>query len=199
MESPLFIEIALAVTVVVAVVLIGVLIWVGNEQQRKALDELRTDVRQWALGDLEIKRMKAAREIRILDPMGWLDNMVRKVMGVSPRISDIAGVLDKPEAVVTITENARYLVFSPVHPDQMGRIIQDLDRLQRIRDTSPLNPMRKIGKRRSKVETYELSALNAGMFFDIEADKVWRMIAKRPLESNRLWIYDIPGPWEASK
>lgn len=197
--DPLFIEIALAVTVVVAVVLIGVLIWIGNEQQRKALEELRTDVRQWALGDLEIKRMKAAREIRILDPMGWLDNMVRKVMGISPRISDIAGVLEKPEAVVTITENARYLVFSPVHPDQMGRIIQDLDRLQRIRDTSPLNPMRKIGKRRSKVDTYELSALNAGMFFDIEADKVWRMIAKRPLESNRLWIYDIPGPWEVSK
>ena len=59
--------------------------------------------------------------------------------------------------------------------------------------------MRMIGKRRTKIETYELSALNAGMFFDIEADKVWRMIAKRPLESNRLWIYDIPGPWEASK
>ena len=117
MESPLFIEIALAVTVVVAVVLIGVLIWIGNEQQRKALEELRTDVRDWALGDLEIKRMKAAREIRILDPMGWLDNMVRKVMGISPRISDVAGVLERPEAVVTITENARYLVFSPVHPD----------------------------------------------------------------------------------
>jgi hypothetical protein len=199
MESPLFIEIALAVTVVVAVVLIGVLIWIGNEQQRKALDELRTDVRQWALGDLELKRMKAAREIKILDPMGWLDNMVRRVMGVSPRISDIAGVLDRPEAVVTITDNARYLVFSPVHPDQMGRIIQDLDRIQRIRDTSPLIPMRKLGRRRSKVEIYELSALNAGMFFDIEADKVWRMIAKRPLDSNRLWIYDIPGPWEATK
>jgi hypothetical protein len=199
MQSPLLIEIALAVTVVVAVVLIGVLIWIGNEQQRKALEELRTDVRQWALGDLELKRMKAAREIKILDPMGWLDDMVRKVMGISPRISDIAGVLERPEAVVTITDNARYLVFSPVHPDQMSRIIQDMDRFQRIRDTSPLIPMRMLGKRRSKVETYELSALNAGMFFDIEADKVWRMIAKRPLESNRLWIYDIPGPWEASK
>jgi hypothetical protein len=199
METPLFIEIALAVTVVVAVVLIGVLIWIGNEQQRKALDELRTDVRQWALGDLEIKRMKAAREIRILDPMGWLDNMVRKVMGISPRISDVAGVLERPEAIVTITDNARYLVFSPVQPDQMSKIIHDLDRLQRIRDTSPLIPMRMIGKRRSKIETYELSALNAGMFFDIEADKVWRMIAKRPLESNRLWIYDIPGPWETTK
>jgi len=199
MESPLFIEIALAVTVVVAVVLMGILIWIGNEQQRKALEELRTDVRQWALGDLELKRMKAAREIEILDPLGWLDDMVRKAMGISPHISDIAGVLERPEAVVTITDNARYLVFSPVHPDQMSRIIQDMDRLKRIRDTSPLIPMRMLGKRRSKVETYELSALNAGMFFDIEADKVWRMITKRPLDSNRLWIYDIPGPWEASK
>jgi hypothetical protein len=198
MDNPLFLEVALAVTVVVAVVLIGMLIWIGNEQQRKALEELRTDVRQWALGDLEIKRMKAAREIRILDPIGWLNDMVRKVMGVSPRISDIAGVLERPEAIVTITHNARYLVFSPVSPDRISKIIQTLDRLERIRDTSPLMPMRRLGKRRSKVESYELSALNAGMFFDVEADKVWRMITKRPLDGNRLWIYNIPGPWEKS-
>lgn len=198
MDTPLFLEVALAVTVVVAVVLVGMLIWIGNEQQRKALEELRNDVRQWALGDLEIKRMKAAREIRILDPIGWFNDMVRKVMGVSPRISDIAGVLERPEAVVTITQNARYLVFSPVSPDQISKVIQELDRKERIRDTSPLMPMRRLGKRRSKVESYELSALNAGMFFDVEADKVWRMIAKRPLDSNRLWIYSIPGPWEKS-
>jgi hypothetical protein len=81
----------------------------------------------------------------------------------------------------------------------MRKMIHLLDRQRMIRDTSPLIPMRKLGKRRSKVGSYELSALNAGTFFDVEANLVWRMVAKRGLNSNQLWIYDLPGPWEKGR
>jgi len=194
----LVLEIILSFIVLAAVIMLGALTWIGNERQNKSLEELRMDVRQWALGDLEIKREKAAREINIMDPISWLDDMVRRAMGTSPHIRDIASVLQKPDAIVTISENGRYLVFSPVRPDQMRKIIHKLDRSRKIRDTSPLRPMKQLGKRRSKVGAYELSALNAGIFFDVEADKVWKMVVKRSLDTNRLWIYDIPGPWETS-
>ena len=46
---------------------------------------------------------------------------------------------------------------------------------------------------RTKMESYELSALTAGIFFDLEADRVWRMVADRPLNSNRLWLYEFPA------
>jgi len=43
------------------------------------------------------------------------------------------------------------------------------------------------------METYELSALNAGIFFDLEAERVWQMVADRPLNSNRLCLYQFPA------
>jgi len=46
---------------------------------------------------------------------------------------------------------------------------------------------------RTKMETYELSALNAGIFFDLEAERVWQMVADRPLNSNRLCLYQFPA------
>jgi hypothetical protein len=198
-QTMIVIEILLAATVVVAVIVVGVLIYFGNQQQRRALDEIHTNVRQWALGDLEIKRAKAAREVKVKDPLNWLDDKARIATGISPSIRGIAGVLERPDAIVAITENERYLIFSPIKPEQMRKMIHVLDRQRMIRDTSPLTPMRKLGKRRSKVASFELSALNAGTFFDVEADLVWRMVAKRGLSSNQLWVYDMPGPWEKSR
>ena len=44
---------------------------------------------------------------------------------------------------------------------------------------------------RNRMQTYELSALNAGIFFDVEADRVWRMLTDRALKANRLWLYEF--------
>lgn len=41
------------------------------------------------------------------------------------------------------------------------------------------------------MQTYELSALNAGIFFDVEADRVWRMLTDRALKTNQLWLYEF--------
>ena len=43
-------EVVLAISVLAAVVVVGVLISIGNERQRKAIEQLRDDVRNWALG-----------------------------------------------------------------------------------------------------------------------------------------------------
>lgn len=56
-------EVVLAISVLAAVVVVGLLISIGNERQRKAIELLREDLRSWALGDLEIKRETASREI----------------------------------------------------------------------------------------------------------------------------------------
>ena len=100
-------EVALAVSVLAAVVLIGVLISIGNERQRRALEDLRNDLRQWALGDLEIKRAKAVREIQIIDPLAWLRDGTRRVTGEAREVRDVAKIMDSPEAiVVTATDGS---------------------------------------------------------------------------------------------
>ena len=184
------IEVALAVSVLAAVLMIGAIISIGNERQRRAIEILRMDLRQWALGDLEIKREKAARELNIIDPMRWMDDVARRAIGLSPQLIDVAKVLDIPDAIVVSSERRGYLVFSPVHPSQMPAVIKVLK--AQSNGAIPSGIL-ELTKRRTRARAFELSALNAGVFFDIEADKVWRMVAERPLDSNQVWLYDIPG------
>ena len=74
-------EIFLGIVVVVAVFFFGVLISIGNERQRKAIDDLREQVVAWAMQDIRIKRENIKREITIENPMAWLNQMVAKVYG----------------------------------------------------------------------------------------------------------------------
>lgn len=183
-------EVVLAVSVLAAVVVVGLLISIGNERQRRALEELRDDLRNWALGDLEIKREKASREIQIIDPLAWLNDTARKATGNAQDLRAIATVLEHPDAVVTTASDGGYLMFSPVKPDQVKKLLK---RSPRRSKTGPLpSEFRMATRGRTKMEWYELSALTAGVFFDLEADRVWRMVTSRPLSTNRLWLYEFP-------
>ncbi len=182
-------EVALAVSVLAAVIVVGVLISIGNERQRRAIDELRSDLRRWALGDLEIKREKAVREIQIIDPLAWLRDIARRVTGVSRDLRDVAKILEQPEAIVVTDGNGGYLMFSPANPTQVKKMLRGQGRYT---ETGPLpSVFRMVTRGRKDLEAYELSALNAGIFFDIEADRVWRMLTDRSLNTNQLWLYDF--------
>ena len=184
-------EVVLAISVLAAVVVVGVLISIGNERQRKAIEQLRDDLRSWALGDLEIKRETASREIQIIDPLAWLNDAARKATGGGLELRAIAKVLRNPEAIVVTASDGGYLMFSPVQPNQVKRLLKAPPRRTK---TGPLPSEFRLATRgRTKMETYELSALNAGIFFDLEADRVWRMVTDRPLNSNRLWLYEFPA------
>ncbi len=184
-------EVVLAVSVLAAVVVVGVLISIGNERQRKAIEQLRDDVRNWALGDLEIKRETASRDIEIIDPLAWLNETARKATGSAWELRAIAKVLDNPDGIVVTASDGGYLLFSPVQPSQVKKLLKTP--LRRTK-TGPLpSEFRMATRGRTKMQFYELSALTAGIFFDLEADRVWRMVADRPLNSNRLWLYQFPA------
>ena len=89
-------EVVLAISVLAAAVVVGVLISIGNERQRKAIEQLRDDVRNWALGDLEIKRETASRDIQIIDPLAWLNDTARKATGEAWELRSIAKVFRQP-------------------------------------------------------------------------------------------------------
>ena len=72
-------EIILAIVVAAAVIFFGALISLGNERQRKAIDALREQTELWALQDLRIKRERLAREVRVEDPLAWLNKVVSRV------------------------------------------------------------------------------------------------------------------------
>lgn len=53
----------------------------GNDRQRKALDGIREQAALWAMQDLRLKREKLAREVKVDDPLAWLNQVVAKVYG----------------------------------------------------------------------------------------------------------------------
>lgn len=184
-------EVALAISVLAAVIVVGALISIGNERQRKAIAQLRDDLRNWALSDLEIKREKASREVEIIDPLAWLHNAARKATGTSWELRAVAKILENPDAIVVASSNGSYLMFSPEKPGRVRKLLRGPDRQSK---TGPLPSEMKMAVRgRSRMESFELSALNAGIFFDLEADRVWRMLTDRPLTANKLWLYEFPS------
>ena len=74
-------EIILALVVAVAVIFFGALSSAGNERQRKAIDALREQVVFWVVQDLRIKRERQARDVRVDDPLRWLNNLIAKICG----------------------------------------------------------------------------------------------------------------------
>ena len=75
-------EIILALVVAVAVIFFGALISAGNERQRKAIDALSEQVVFWAVQDLRIKRERLARDVRVDDPLRWLNNLIAQNMWI---------------------------------------------------------------------------------------------------------------------
>jgi hypothetical protein len=188
-------EVTLAVSVIAAVVVVGLLISLGNERQRRALEELNQYVSDWAIGDLRIKRARAAREIQIERPVEWLEEMARLAMGASPALRDVVRVHQNPEAIEVATDGEYILVYSPVEPRRLKRLSKNGGKKGvSLTQETPL-----LGKKPGRVNAYELSVLNAGVFFDIEADQVWRQITHRPLSAHRLWIYAVEAPWAGER
>ena len=81
----------LAILVLGAVIFFGALISAGNERQRKALDGIREQTALWAMQDLRLKREKLARDVKVDDPIAWLNQVVAKVYATSCRPSSATG------------------------------------------------------------------------------------------------------------
>ena len=79
-------EILLAMVVVSAVIFFGALISIGNERQRKAIDDLREQVVLWSLQDLKIKREQLALDMKVEDPLGWLSKITKNACGFTSEL-----------------------------------------------------------------------------------------------------------------
>jgi hypothetical protein len=64
-----------------AVIFLGALISASNERQRKALDGLREQTALWAMQDLQLKREKLARDVKVDNPLAWLNRITSNILG----------------------------------------------------------------------------------------------------------------------
>jgi len=177
-------ELLLAFAVITAVIIFGALISLGNERQRKAIDELREHVVLWALQDLRIKREHLARDVRVDDPISWLNQLVTGVYGKNMDLT-VSEIFENPQALLCTARDSRKVVLSPVSPKE-ARWFQRASKtkLSRIGNTHPFMELT------SKVDMLELSALNSGILFDLELQIAWKILTRSIIKNEgRLFIY----------
>jgi hypothetical protein len=174
----------LAILVLGAVIFFGALISAGNERQRKALDGIREQTALWAMQDLRLKREKLAREVKVDDPVAWLNQVVAKVYGESLDLT-VTEVFDNPQALVCTAKGGRKVVFSPATPEDVRRLKKERkSKLSRVGNTNPLMDLAR------GAEQMEISILNGGVFFDLELSQAWAAITRCDVQqSGKLWMY----------
>jgi len=179
-------EIILAIVVGLAVIFFGALISMGNESQRKAIDNLREQVVLWAIQDLRIKRERLARDVQVPDPLGWLNKITTRVCGHDLNMQ-IIEAFDEPQSLIcTSGDGSSKIVFTPLSPAELRNIKNG--KHNRLAKFAGRNPLLSLPR---DVKIHEISVLNGGILFDLEIPLAWKGLTGQRLESiNRLWMFE---------
>ncbi|MBX3038601.1 MAG: hypothetical protein KF758_16945 [Anaerolineales bacterium] len=176
-------EIILAIVVASAVIFFGALISMGNERQRRAIDNLHEQISRWAIQDLTIKRETLARDVCVEDPMLWLNELIEKVSGHKVNLQ-IIEKSDDPQAILCGDQESDikilYCFNSP----------KEIERFRKVRK-SKLNLIytHVFSQIPSKYNIYEATILNAGLLFDKEISIAWKALTGHlPSNAQKLWI-----------
>jgi hypothetical protein len=178
-------EIMLAIVVVAAVIFFGALISMGNERQRKAIDNLREQLVLWATHDLRIKHEKLARDIHVDDPQGWLNKVAGRACGRSLNLQ-VVEFLESPSVLLCATGNGdEKIIFTPHSPADIRSMKRaGHNRLDQYADRNPLLSLPR------NVDRFECSIFNNGVTFDLELPLAWKgLTGTNGDEMNILWMY----------
>jgi len=177
-------EIILALVVVIAVIIFGALISMGNERQRRAIDGLREQIVLWAVQDLRIKREKLALEVKVDDPLVWLNRVITKVTG-NNLVLEMDEFFDTPQALVCHFIGGCKVILTPLSPATLRQEAQA--HRNRLSQTVLKHPLQSLPR---NTRQHEISVLNGGMLFDLELPVAWKALTGQQVEKiDRLWLY----------
>lgn len=176
-------EIMIALAVLAAVIVFGALISLGNERQHRAIDALRDQIVSWAVQDLKIKRDHLAREVRMDDPLGWLNRLASRAFGTTLGLQ-VVEYFEDPQALVCQSGGGARILFSPLSPVEI-RAMNKMRKGKLVQYTSG-NPL--LGFPRG-LGGQEFSPLNSGAVFDLELALAWKGLTGREIQLERLWMY----------
>jgi hypothetical protein len=148
------------------------------------LDGIREQAALWASQDLRIKREKLAREVKVDDPVKWLNMVVTRACGESLDLT-VTEVFDTPQTLVCMDENFRRVLVSMASPIDIHRIKRERkNKLLRVSNGHPLLNLPQ------KMEQVEISILNGGILFDLELPVAWEMLSGiKATGIDKVWVY----------
>ena len=178
-------EIILAIVVASAVIFFGALISMGNERQRRAIDDLREQVVQWAIQDLRIKHESLARDVRVDDPLDWLNQVVTRVCGQALNLQ-VMEAIQHPQVLICMTaDGGGKVILTPLSPGEIHTMKRT--KQNRLFQSAAQNPLLSLPR---DVSAFECTALNHGIMFDHELPLAWKGLTGQTTEQmDRIWIY----------
>jgi hypothetical protein len=178
-------ELLLALALITTVIIFGALISLGNERQRKAIDELRELAGFWAIQDIRIKRERLAREVRISDPMAWLNRILNKACNLGIEFQVFESFSEPLVLICVSKETNERVILSPLSPAALHRLKREKpNRLSQFTNHNPLMAL----PRQYSVD--EISVLNGGILFDLELPIAWSMLTGQSVDQmDRIWVY----------
>jgi hypothetical protein len=174
----------LVIAILFSLVVLGGLISVGNERQRKAIDKISEHAQAWAIEDLRLKRGQIEGNISIEDPIAWLSTAASRALGRQIQLTQVE-VLENPTALSCITETSgESVLFSLLSPKELrARSKVKQSELSKRGAQHPLVPLQK------GVDGFEMNILNAGVNFDLELPVMWQKVRKEQISKEKLWGY----------
>lgn len=180
-------DILLAVVVIAAVVAFGALISVGNERQRRAIDALHQAYKQWAVQDLRLKRGTVSAQTHIPDLTAWLTRVTSLAFGYKTTVLDYQ-IHSDPISAVEFHDGRNTIVCTIESPGVLLPMLRK--KRSALRGELRSNPIFRLNR---KTPAVELSMLNAGSMFDIEAPVAWNTMTAQQSETDTLWVYILSG------
>ena len=181
-------ETILAIAILFSLVVLGGLISIGNERQRKAIDRISEHAEAWAIEDLRLKRGQIEGSISIEDPVGWLSTATSRALSRQIQLT-LVEVQGNPTALSCIDETSgETVLFSLLSPKELHSLFKAKQSELSRRDAQhPLISLQK------GVDAVEMNILNAGIYFDLELPVVLGKITKTTENKERMWVYLLPN------
>lgn len=178
-------EIILAIVVASAVIFFGALISMGNERQRRAIDDLREQVALWARQDLGIKRERLTQNVQVEDPLEWFNNIVLRACGINMNLHMMESFDELPSIFFSSEDRKNHVLFSPISPKEIHSIKHG--KRSKLLKYATRNPLLSLPR---GLTIYEFSVLNGGVAFDLELSMAWRGLTNQKLgKIDHIWIY----------
>jgi hypothetical protein len=194
-DSVLALNYGLGALMLLSLTLLGLLISLGNRRVEKAIATANRQLARWSAQDLRLKRGQAARQLRVVDPQVWLERLLLRVSGERAELVHLKAhpQADGSTLVALARDGRRWLLTPQAQP--MARQGQPWFRIPWRRAAGRLqaaegNPLLELPRGAQPVE---LSLLNAGLYFDLEAQQVWQDLLGQELPDATLYLYRLPA------
>ena len=166
-----------------AILLLAALLSLYNLRQARALEQARAALEDWVMLQLRRHREAKAREILVAEPLAWAASQLKRELAGPLELVAVQRVDTALQSVELLARDGRRVVIAPLDAAALRRAQRPgRGRLAQALSVPWLNAQR-------LVLSTERSLLNAGDYFDLEAEQAGRHFNVDWSEARRLWFH----------